>query len=57
MSSYRQILYPITFHTCNSEKVMSNSENTELFKYIRGVLKNKNCRLFRLNGIEDHLHR
>jgi len=56
MSSYRQILYHLTFHTKNSEKVLQNSENQELFKYIWGVLKNKNCKLYRINGVEDHVH-
>ena len=27
-----------------------------LFKYISGVVKNKNCHLYRINGVEDHLH-
>ena len=27
-----------------------------LFQYISGVLKKKNCHLYRINGIEDHLH-
>lgn len=56
MASYRQILYHITFHTKNSEKVLYNSGNDELFKYIWGILKSKNCKLFRINGIEDHVH-
>jgi putative transposase len=56
MSSYRQILYHITFHTKDSEKVLKNSGNEELFKYIWGVLKNNNCKLYRINGIEDHIH-
>jgi REP element-mobilizing transposase RayT len=56
MTSYRQILYHITFHTKNSEKVLHNFGNDELFKYIWGVMKNKNCKLFRINGIEDHIH-
>lgn len=56
MASYRQILYHITFHTKNSEKVLHNSGNDELFKYIWGILKSKNCKLFRINGIEDHVH-
>ena len=56
MASYRQILYHITFHTRNSEKVLLNSGNDVLFKYIWGVIKNKNCRLFRINGVEDHIH-
>jgi len=56
MSSYRQILYHLTFHTKNSEKVLHNSGNEELFKYIWGVIKNKKCRLYRINGVEDHIH-
>ena len=56
MSSYRQILYHLTFHTRNSEKVLHNSGNEELFRYIWGVMKNKNCRLYRINGVEDHIH-
>ena len=56
MSSYRQILYHISFHTWNSEKVLHNSENEELFKYIWGVIKNKKCLLYRINGVEDHIH-
>jgi len=28
----------------------------ELFKYIWGILKNKKCHLYRINGVEDHLH-
>ncbi|MCX6800078.1 MAG: IS200/IS605 family transposase [Candidatus Falkowbacteria bacterium] len=56
MASYRQILYHLTFHTRKNENVLHNSENAELFKYIWGVMKNKNCRLFRINGIENHVH-
>ena len=28
----------------------------QLFKYIWGVLKNKKCHLYRINGVEDHIH-
>ena len=56
MASYRQILYHLTFHTKNNEKVLHSSGNVELYKYIWGILKNKNCKLFRINGIEDHIH-
>jgi len=56
MSSYRQILYHLTFHTRNNEKVFHSYGNKELFKYIWGVIKNKKCKLFRINGVEDHIH-
>ncbi|MGD9929640.1 MAG: IS200/IS605 family transposase [Mangrovibacterium sp.] len=56
MSSYRQILYHLTFHTKNSEKVLNNSDNEGLYRYIWRILKNKNCKLYRINGVEDHVH-
>jgi REP element-mobilizing transposase RayT len=27
-----------------------------LYAFMNGVLKNKNCHLYRINGMEDHLH-
>ncbi|MGE5446714.1 MAG: IS200/IS605 family transposase [Bacteroidales bacterium] len=56
MTAYRQILYHLTFHTKNSEKVLHNSGNDELFRFIWGILKNNHCKLYRINGIEDHIH-
>jgi len=28
----------------------------ELYQYISGVIRKKNCKLYRINGIEDHIH-
>jgi REP element-mobilizing transposase RayT len=28
----------------------------ELYAYILGIIKNKNCFLYRINGMEDHIH-
>jgi len=33
-----------------------NTHRTELFKYIAGILENKKCHLYQINGVEDHLH-
>lgn len=56
MSSYRQILYHIVFRTKQSLKTLSLRNNPELFAYITGILTNKNCHLYRINGMEDHIH-
>ncbi|MBI2281831.1 MAG: IS200/IS605 family transposase [Bacteroidetes bacterium] len=56
MSTYTQILYQIVFSTKNRECTLTKSHRDELFKYIWGVLKNKKCHLYRINGVEDHLH-
>ncbi len=56
MSSYRQILYQIVFATKNREDAILGIHCEELYKYIWGVIKDKDCKLHRINGIEDHLH-
>lgn len=56
MSTYTQIIYQIVFSTKHRERVMTKKNRDELFKYIWGIIKNKNCHLYRINGIEDHLH-
>ena len=56
MSTYTQILYQIIFSTKNRELTLTKDKRDELFKYIWGLLKNKNCHLYRINGVEDHLH-
>ncbi len=56
MSTYSQILYQIIFSTKNRERVLEREKRKILFKYIWGVVNNKNCFLYRINGVEDHLH-
>ncbi|MFN4257094.1 MAG: IS200/IS605 family transposase [Saprospiraceae bacterium] len=56
MSTYTQILYQIVFSTKSRKRVLTKENRPELFKYIWGILKNKNCHLYRINGVEDHLH-
>lgn len=56
MSTYTQILYQIVFSTKNRERTLIKSNRDELFKYIVGICENKNCHLYRINGVEDHLH-
>ena len=56
MSTYTQILYQIVFSTKKRERTLTKGNRTELFKYMWGVLKEKNCHLYRINGVEDHLH-
>ncbi len=56
MATYTQILYHIVFSTKDRERVLAVERRTELFKYIWGIIKNKRSHLYRINGIEDHLH-
>ena len=56
MATYKQIVYQLVFSTKNRERTLVKANREILFKYIWGILKNNNCHLYRINGIEDHLH-
>ena len=56
MGSFRQIYYQIVFGTKYRKPTINLEHEEELYKYIWGVIKNKNCKLYRINGIEDHIH-
>ncbi|GAA5043504.1 transposase [Marivirga lumbricoides] len=56
MSSYRQIFYQIIFGTKYRAKTLTEEYCLDLYKYIWGILKAKNCITYRINGVEDHIH-
>ena len=56
MPSYRQIQYHIVFRTKWGRKTLPLEHSRELYAYIMGVIRNKNCFLYQINGMEDHLH-
>jgi putative transposase len=56
LSTFTQIYYHIIFSTKNREPVLKNEKKQELFRYIWGIIKNKNCYLYRINGVKDHIH-
>jgi putative transposase len=56
MSTYTQIIYQIVFGTKFREKTLHQSGRDELFKYITGIIQNKKCHLYIINGVEDHIH-
>ncbi len=56
MSTYSQSLIHIVFSTKNREKTLTKNNRDELFKYIWGVIDKKKCHLYRIGGVEDHIH-
>ena len=56
MRTYTQIMYHIVFGTKYREAILVKENRQELFNYIWGILKKKKCHLYRINGVEDHLH-
>ncbi|WP_236976173.1 IS200/IS605 family transposase [Membranihabitans maritimus] len=56
MSTYTQILYQIVFSTKHRNPTLLEESRDLLFKDIWGILKNKKCHLYCINGVEDHIH-
>ena len=56
MATYTQILYQIIFSPKERKPVLNKANRSRLYKYIWGILKNKKCHLYRIGGIEDHIH-
>lgn len=56
MGTYRQIYYQIVFATKYRQPTIAEAHCKDLYKYIWGVVKNNKCKLYRINGVEDHIH-
>lgn len=56
MSTFRQIFYQIVFSTKNREATITQAHEEDLYKYIWGIVKERQCKLYRIGGIEDHIH-
>jgi putative transposase len=56
MSTYTQILYQLVFTTKDKKDTMIADGQERLYRFIWGIIKNKNCHLYRINGTENHLH-
>lgn len=54
--SKTRLLTHIVFSTKHRELTLTETNKRELYAYIFGILKNKNCFLERMNGIPDHIH-
>ena len=55
MATFTQILYQIVFSTKNAEKTIKLDNSEKLYRYW-GILKNKKCKLYQINGTKNHLH-
>jgi len=56
MSSYRQHVYHIIIRTKDSKPTINQDHADQLYAYITGIIKNKDSHLYRINGVENHLH-
>lgn len=56
MSAYTDITYHIVFGTKNRVRALDQSRREELYRFIWGVLKKRDCHLYRIGGVADHVH-
>jgi putative transposase len=56
MSTHIAISYHIVFSTKDREPVLHQDRRPELFRYIWGIINKREGHLYRINGVQDHLH-
>ena len=56
MATYTQILYHIVYGTKNHQATLDLDRHDDLCCYTAGILRNKNCVVYKVGGHVDHLH-
>jgi REP element-mobilizing transposase RayT len=54
--SYTKLLYHIVFRTKYGKNTIPQQHEKELYAYILGIINNKKSKLYRIGGMENHLH-
>jgi len=55
-NTYTQLYAHVVFAVKGRGNLISNSWKEELYKYITGIITNKNQKLMIVNGMPDHIH-
>ena len=56
MTTYTDITYHIVFATKHRVPALDRARRNDLFRFMWGVVKERNCHLYRIGGVEDHVH-
>ena len=54
--TYSQIYIQIVFGVKARRSLIKQEWEEELYKYITGIVQNKNQKMLAINGVEDHIH-
>lgn len=54
--SYTNLIYHIIFRTKHNSWAINQENERLLYRYIWGYIKARNCKLYQINGMPDHLH-
>jgi REP element-mobilizing transposase RayT len=55
-NTYTQLYFHVVFAVKGRNNLIGIKWKEELYKYITGIIKNKNQKLIAINGMPDHLH-
>ena len=55
-NTYTQLLYHVVFSTKNRQRTLTDGHREHLYRYIWGIHNNLTCHLYRIGGIDDHIH-
>src|SRR5262245_23454088 len=55
-NTYTQLLLHVVFSTKNCQCALTDGHRDALYKYIWGIHQNLDCHLYRIGGIDDHVH-
>ncbi|HUL43743.1 MAG TPA: IS200/IS605 family transposase [Bacteroidota bacterium] len=55
-NTYTQIYIHVVFSVQGRQHLISNDHKEELYKYITGIVRNKQQKLIAIGGMSDHLH-
>jgi REP element-mobilizing transposase RayT len=56
MATYCQLLYHMVWSTHLRKPAFHKDHLREMHGYIHGILKAKGCHVYRIGGVEDHIH-
>ncbi len=56
MATCTDITYHLVFGTKHRAPALAKAHRDDLCRFIWGVLKARNCHLYRIGGVDDHVH-
>jgi putative transposase len=55
-NTFTKIYVHIVFSTKNREQIISKEWEDDLYRYITGIIQKRNCKLYAIGGMPDHIH-
>ena len=56
MNTYSQILYQVVFSTFARKPAMIKENRDKLYSFIFGIFQRRDTHVYRIGGVEDHIH-